>query len=488
MAFPLQGDDTCQHVLPTPLPDPYWVGFTTDLAQQLGIALNASGLPADPRWLEVLSGNSLITQEQTFSTPIATAYSGHQFGVWAGQLGDGRAILLGDIGPYELQLKGSGITRYSRMGDGRAVLRSSIREFLCSEAMHALGVPTSRALAVTGSKRPVMRETLETAAVCTRLAPSFIRVGHFEHFAAARQTDRLVELADYLLNHHYPECQDSGDPYLSLFSAISERTAKLVAHWQALGFCHGVLNSDNISALGLTIDYGPFGFMDRFQIDHICNHSDTHGRYSYQRQPQIMHWNMACLAGGMMPIFEREQSAEDAQHALQTILEKFPQHYQAAWLNQFRNKLGLIEKHDGDKDLIENLLKLMHENRVDFTNTFRLFAYVNAQGDIKSNPLRDHFLNRDAFDAWMQTYLDRLRLETRSESERQQNILNTNPKYILRNYLAQEAIEKAQQDDFSEVQKLLTILQDPFSEQTGNERYAAPPPRELEDLVLSCSS
>lgn len=488
MAFPLQGDDTCQSVLPTPLPSPYWVGFSPALGRELGISLNESGLPTDSQWLEVLSGNSLKTQEHTFLNPIATAYSGHQFGIWAGQLGDGRAILLGDIGPYEIQLKGSGITRYSRMGDGLAVLRSSIREFLCSEAMHALGVPTSRALAVTGSKKPVMREFLETAAVCTRLAPSFIRVGHFEHYAAARQTEHLQQLADYLLKVHYSECQDSEDPYLTLFMVISNRTAELVAHWQALGFCHGVLNSDNISALGLTIDYGPFGFMDQFQMDHICNHSDTQGRYAYHRQPQIMHWNMACLAGSMMPLLEKTYLTAEAQQKLQVALETFPNRYRESWLSRFRIKLGLLEDNPGDFALIENLLQLMHQSRVDFNTSFRLFAQVRTQGGIQSNPLRDHFIDRHAFDDWMQSYLDRLKLEKQSDASRHALICNTNPKFILRNYLAQQAIERAQQDDFSEVQRLLQILQDPYSEQSSQEAYAAPPPKELENIALSCSS
>jgi len=488
MAFPLQGDDTCQSIAPTPLPEPYWVGFSSSLGRELGIALNESKLPADPLWLSVLSGNALANKEHIFSNPITTAYSGHQFGIWAGQLGDGRAILLGDIGPYEIQLKGSGITRYSRMGDGRAVLRSSIREFLGSEAMHALGVPTSRALAVTGSKKPVMRETLETAAVCTRLAPSFLRVGHFEHFAAARQTERLQQLADYLLDIHYQECRDSEDPYLSLFSAMSRRSAELVAHWQSVGFCHGVLNSDNISVLGLTIDYGPFGMMDRFQMDHICNHSDSQGRYAYHNQPQIMHWNMACLAGGMLPLLEKRYSTEEAQQKLQTALEQFPTQYREAWLRRFRAKLGLTDEHDNDFPLIENLLQLMHQSRVDFTITFRLFAQVHAQADYQSNPLRDHFIDRQAFDAWMQSYLDRLKLEQRSDLSRQNAILNTNPKFVLRNYLAQHAILLAQQDDFSEIQKLLQILENPYAEQPEHEAYSAPPPKELEDIVLSCSS
>jgi uncharacterized protein YdiU (UPF0061 family) len=354
--------------------------------------------------------------------------------------------------------------------------------------MHALGVPTSRALAVTGSKKSVLRESLETAAVCTRLAPSFIRVGHFEHFAAARSTEHITTMADCLLMHHYPECQGVDDPYLALFAAISERTAKLVAHWQAIGFCHGVLNSDNISILGLTIDYGPFGFLDRFQMDHICNHSDNQGRYAYQRQPQIMHWNMACLAEAMLPLIEQRYDGENAQTHLQEALEKFPEIYRTAWLAQFRAKLGLKIENAGDMSLIESLLKLMHGNRVDFTNTFRALSHFDASHNAKSNPLRDQFLNRDAFDSWMQSYLDRLKEEKSSHAERQSHMLATNPKFVLRNYLAQTAIEKAQNDDFSEVKRLLEILQDPYSDQPGMDQYAVPPPAALEQIEVSCSS
>jgi len=488
MNFLLSGSDVCRLTQPSPIPNPYWVAISRSAAKLIGLNLGDDGLPTDPKWLEVLAGNTLETASHHFSTPISTVYSGHQFGVWAGQLGDGRAILLGEIQGQELQLKGSGKTIYSRMGDGRAVLRSSIREFLCSEAMHALGIPTTRALSVIGSDLPVRRETIETAAVCARLAPSFMRIGHFEHFAAQGNISRLQELAELLIKEHYPQCASHPEPQLELFKKICERNARLVAQWQAVGFCHGVLNSDNISVLGLTMDYGPFGFMDQFDINHICNHSDQSGRYAYHRQPQIMHWNMACLAGGMLPLLEKTDSTEVAQQKLQTALEQFPTQYRQAWLKRFRAKLGLHEEHPNDFPLIENLLQLMHQNRVDFTTTFRLFAEVQSMANDQSNPLRDHFIDRQAFDAWMQSYLDRLKLEHFSDLVRQSAILKTNPKFILRNYLAQHAIELAQQDDFSEVQKLLHILENPYAEQSEFEAYAAPPPKELEDIVLSCSS
>ncbi len=488
MAFTLSGDDAIQELQPSPIPEPYWVAFSASAAKLLNLKLKSDGHPEDEAWLNVLGGNSLETQSQKFSNPSATVYSGHQFGVWAGQLGDGRAILLGDIAGQELQLKGAGKTRYSRMGDGRAVLRSSIREFLCSEAMHALGIPTSRALSVVGSHLPVLRESMETAAVCARLAPSFIRVGHFEHFASIQNIARLKELADLVIEQHYPECRNSQNLYLELFQKISERNAKLVAQWQALGFCHGVLNSDNISILGLTIDYGPFGFLDQFQMDHICNHSDHGGRYSYQRQPQIMHWNMACLASAFIPLLELDHSEEEAQKLLTNALGEFPITYGEAWLNLFRQKLGLSAEQDDDIELIERLLQVMHDSKVDFTKLFRGLADISTNTPVNDIKLRDDFIDRNAIDQWLGDYITRLMTESSIDADRKQKMNAVNPKYILRNHLAQAAIERAQQQDFSEVAKLLSILERPFDEQEQYKEYAAPPPPDLESIEVSCSS
>ena len=488
MPFTLRGDDVCQPTPPTPLPNPYWVAFSADAANLIHIKLGANGLPQDEQWLDVLAGNELHVGEYTFSNPISTAYSGHQFGSWAGQLGDGRAILLGDIHHQELQLKGAGRTRYSRMGDGRAVLRSSIREFLCSEAMHALGIPTSRALAVVGSKQAVRRETLETAAVCSRIAPSFIRVGHFEHFASLQNNVRLKELADLLISEFYLECGIEKDPYLNLFKAISSRNAKLVAQWQSVGFCHGVLNSDNISALGLTIDYGPFGFLDHFEIDHICNHSDQGGRYAYHRQPQIMHWNMACLASAMLPLLELEHSPEESQDLLRSALEEFPVIYAKEWQQLFRLKLGLQLAHDGDTKLIERLLQAMHDSQVDFTSFFRGLSNIGKDSKPSDIVQRDQFIDRDNIDHWFNDYIDRLQSEDMSDESRRELMNRSNPKYILRNHLAQAAIEKAQQDDFSEIEKLHRILSKPFDEQQEYDAYSKPPPLDMQRVAVSCSS
>lgn len=488
MAFTLSGDDVCQATQPTPIPDPYWVAFSSSSAKLVGIPLGADNFPLDNSWLNVLSGNQLNTSSHNFPNPISTVYSGHQFGVWAGQLGDGRAILLGDIAGQELQLKGAGRTRFSRMGDGRAVLRSSIREFLCSEAMHALGIPTTRALSIVGSDLPVRRETIETAAVCARLAPSFIRVGHFEHFAATQNIVRLKELADTLITNHYPEALHAENTYLDLFKQICVRNATLVTQWQAVGFCHGVLNSDNISVLGLTIDYGPFGFLDQFQIDHICNHSDQGGRYAYHRQPQIMHWNMACLASAMIPLLELQYDEKEAQDKLRAALEEFPAIYAQTWQSLFRKKLGFATKQDEDIPLIERLLQAMHDSRIDFTSFFRKLSAIKTDAPIQKISLRDDFVDRDAIDKWFADYVTRLQSEANNDLERQVAMNQVNPKYVLRNHLAQQAIERAQAKDFSEVSKLLQILTKPFDEQPENESYALPPPPNQHAVEVSCSS
>ena len=294
-----------------PLREVQWVARSDALAHTLGLP--------DDWWqsntcLQALAGNEVLPGSQ----PLASVYSGHQFGVWAGQLGDGRALWLGEIdtplGPQEVQLKGAGLTPYSRMGDGRAVLRSSIREFLCSEAMHGLGIPTTRALAIVASPDKVLREELETAAVVTRVAPSFLRFGHFEHFAALGRQAELKQLADFAIRHYFPDLlniTEGPERYLAMLEQVVLRTASLLAHWQSVGFCHGVMNTDNMSLLGLTIDYGPFQFLDGFDPAHICNHSDHQGRYAFARQPQVAFWNLYCLGQALMPLIQVQDASVD---------------------------------------------------------------------------------------------------------------------------------------------------------------------------------
>ena len=461
-----------------PLPDPHWVATSDDCATLLGLPADWAARP-DLNALDVLSGNRTWPGMQ----PLASVYSGHQFGVWAGQLGDGRALWLGEMdtpaGPMELQLKGAGHTPYSRMGDGRAVLRSSIREFLGSEAMHGLGIATTRALCVTGSALPVRRETIETAAVVTRVAPSFIRFGHFEHFAHHDLHGELRRLADFVIAHRYPACRDAANPYVALLEQVTLRTAALMADWQSVGFCHGVMNTDNMSILGLTIDYGPFGFLDQFDPGHICNHSDHQGRYAWARQPNVGFWNLHALAQGLMPLIE------DSDLAL-AALETYKAAFADALLARWRAKLGLQAREDNDRELIDDLLRLMAADRCDFTITFRRLASFSSAGD----SVRDMFVDREAFDAWAQRYADRLARESSDPAGRPLRMNRENPKFILRNHLAEVAIRRAQAGDFTETQRLLKVLQHPFDEQdaAASAAYAGFPPEWAQSIEVSCSS
>ncbi|RYY85483.1 MAG: YdiU family protein, partial [Comamonadaceae bacterium] len=382
---------------PTPLPAPYWVGRSDAAAREIG--LDADWF-ASAAALDVFTGNAVLPG----MAPLASVYSGHQFGVWAGQLGDGRAILLGETASgHEIQLKGAGRTPYSRMGDGRAVLRSSIREFLCSEAMHALGIPTTRALCVTGSDQRVRREALETAAVVTRTAPSFVRFGHFEHFSANDRHDELRTLADFVIDAHYAACRETdrfgGNAYAALLEAVSERTAAMVAQWQAVGFCHGVMNTDNMSILGLTIDYGPFQFLDGFNPRHICNHSDSGGRYAYNQQPNIAYWNLHCLGQALLPLIGDPQVAVAALASYQSV---FPREFE----RRMGAKLGLVEAREGDRKLIEDVLALLAKEQTDWTIFWRRLTDHAAGADVQA--VRDLFADAAAFDAWLPAYSARI--------------------------------------------------------------------------------
>jgi serine/tyrosine/threonine adenylyltransferase len=460
------------------LPQPHWAARNHALASDLGCA---DWLASDTA-LPLLSG-----AVPPPGGAVATVYSGHQFGQWAGQLGDGRALLLGEwqtpLGAMECQLKGSGATPYSRMGDGRAVLRSSIREYLCSEAMHALGVPTTRALALVGSPLPVRRETIETAAVVTRIAPSFLRFGHFEHFAhTAADADHtaLRRLADTTIERLYPELQGDPQPYAALLGAVALRTASLMAQWQAVGFCHGVMNTDNMSILGLTIDYGPFGFLDAFDPNHICNHTDHAGRYAYARQPGVAFWNLHALAQALLPLIGEQDAA---LAALEPYKAAYPQAYTAA----MRRKLGLGSEQANDRDVIDGLLKLMAQDRVDYTITFRRLCAWGTS-DPANAAVRDLFIDRAAFDAWAVHYSSRLAAEHSECADRQARMLAANPKYVLRNHLAQSAIEQASTGDFSGVLHLAQVLARPFDEHPEHEALAGFPPSWAAQLEVSCSS
>ncbi|MGE0350458.1 protein adenylyltransferase SelO [Hydrogenophaga sp.] len=471
------GDAFFTRLQPTPLPAPHWVGTSPAVADLLG--LDRAWL-ASPAALDAFTGNLPIAGTQ----PLASVYSGHQFGHWAGQLGDGRAILLGEVdtpaGPQEVQLKGAGLTPYSRMGDGRAVLRSSIREFLCSEAMHALGIPTSRALCVTGSPAPVRREEIETAAVVTRVAPSFIRFGHFEHFSHNGLHGELRHLASFVIDRFYPACRAApGNPYAALLEAVSARTAEMVAQWQAVGFCHGVMNTDNMSILGLTIDYGPFQFLDAFNPGHICNHSDSGGRYAYNRQPNIAYWNLFALGQALLPLMDDQQQALDA-------LEPYKALMPAALQRHMNAKLGLERVEEGDAELTDTLMKLMAADAVDFTIFWRRLSEA-ADGAV--DPVRDLFLQREAFDAWALRWRERLCAQPGFVAgATRDRMLRTNPRVVLRNHLGELAIQRAKAGDFSELARLQLALEHPFDDLPGQDDLAAFPPDWASQIEISCSS
>ena len=465
-------------VCPTPVPDPYLVCYSPEALTLLDLDTREM---TRPELIETLAGNQLLPGMDA----LAALYAGHQFGHYVPQLGDGRAILLGEVKNaagegWEVQLKGAGRTPYSRGGDGRAVLRSSIREFLCSEAMHALGIPTTRALAIVGSDRPVYREEEETAALVTRLAPSFVRFGSFEVFYYRNQIEPIKHLADYVIARYYPELAGLADPYPEFLRQVTLRTADLMAQWQAVGFSHGVMNTDNMSILGLTLDYGPFGFLDAFDPGYVCNHSDTGGRYAFDQQPDVAAWNLTKLAQALVPLM----SVETASQAIGA----YPQVFGRAYLERMAAKFGLMPG-DDTVPLIMDALQLLAQNRVDYTIFMRRLCDFDSTAGALNAPLRDLFLDRAAFDAWAARYAAALRRQGPDDATRSHALRARNPKYILRNHLAEIAIRQAADHrDYSEVDRLHCLLTRPFDEQPEFESYAAEPPDWARKIEVSCSS
>ncbi len=468
-----------ERVKPTPFPNPYVVSVNPDAAGLLNLDPGEFTRPDFP---EYFCGAKLLPG----SDPLAMLYSGHQFGHYVPQLGDGRAILLGEVKnekgePWELQLKGAGLTRFSRDGDGRAVLRSTIREYLCGEAMHGLGIPTTRSLCIVAGEEIVWREKPEPGAMLLRMAPSHVRFGSFEVFFYRRQHEYLKVLADYVIDHHYPSVREAENPYVRLLHEVAMRTGYLVAQWQAVGWAHGVLNTDNMSILSLTLDYGPYGFMERYDPSFICNHSDHQGRYSFQHQPDIGYWNIRALAQALSPLLD------DA------AIQMAPDLYEQAMLKKYaelmRGKLGLLETHAGDDKLVTNLLNLMDSSRVDYTTFFRALGDFQQEGPSPNSIVRDFFLHREVFDDWAIRYRERLLAEKSQDVERKIRMDQMNPKYILRNYLAEHAIQQATgEKDYSEIDRLLKLLSHPFTEQPGMEAYALPAPDDSPSIIVSCSS
>jgi len=362
------------------------------------------------------------------------------------------------------------------MGDGRAVLRSTIRESLASEAMHYLGIPTTRALSIVTSDTPVMRETREQGAMLMRIAESHVRFGHFEHFYYRRQPEKVRELADFVIRHHWPHLQEEPDRYVAWFRDVVRRTAVMIARWQAVGFAHGVMNTDNMSILGLTMDYGPYGFLDDYNPAFICNHSDYQGRYSFENQPVVAQWNLQRLAQSLSPFI--------AVDALNAALDEYQTELLTEYGSLMRSKLGLFVPQEGDNEILNALFALMVREGSDYTRTFRMLSHTEQQS--AASPLRDEFIDRGAFDNWFATYRQRLQQEGIDDAQRQQQMQSVNPAVVLRNWLAQRAIDAAEQGDMAELERLHEILRQPFSDRSDD--YARRPPDWGKRLEVSCSS
>lgn len=483
-------------VQPTPVRAPRLLALSPAVAAAIGFSAEDTDRA---RFVEVFAGNALIEGMQ----PIATNYGGHQFGHWAGQLGDGRAISLGEVigsdgRRHELQLKGAGPTPYSRRADGRAVLRSSLREFLCSEAMHALGVPTTRALSLVASGDAVVRDILyagdpkpEPGAIVCRVAPGFLRFGHFELPASRGEQALLRQLWNFMCARDFPEFEGAADRDAQVFRAICERTGLLMAQWMRVGFVHGVMNTDNLSVLGLTIDYGPYGWMEDFDPAWTPNTTDAEGRrYAFGRQPQIAHWNLSCLAGALSSLFEDQEPLRDG-------LRAYAESFNRAHAGFNAGKLGLLDPQEGDTALSQRLYGLMHAAQLDFTLTFRALMDIDAAAadvDLLGPVSYDETAfqtQRPALAAWLSDYAQRLAGEA-APAPRRERMAALNPLYVPRNWLAQQAIDAAEQGDLAPLHRLQAVLERPYEEQAGAEAYAQKRPdwarHRAGCSMLSCSS
>ncbi|MRX28049.1 YdiU family protein [Kangiella sp. HZ709] len=482
---------------------PKLLSYSKEVADLLQINTSNS-LSAE--WQAILAGAKLAEN----SIPFAMRYAGHQFGNWAGQLGDGRAINLGNLvvnnQPLELQLKGAGPTPYSRAGDGFAVLRSSVREYLCSEAMHHLGIPTTRALSLMASGDSVTRDMFydghpekEIGAIVCRVAPSFIRFGNFQIHAAYQELDLLKQLADFTIRNYFSHLiPQSGsitkETYITWFSAICHNTADMIVHWQRVGFVHGVMNTDNMSIHGLTIDYGPYGFLDNFDPDWTPNTTDAQGkRYRYANQPYIAHWNLVKLAEAIYPLIEDTKPLED-------ILNQFPQYYEDQWQNMMAHKLGLDTVSEQDSSLFKDLEKLLAMAETDMTIFYRELAKFDGQLDSVNSLTESAYYNPQSLsndylkarNQWFFAYSARLQQNSITEAEKIALMNRTNPKYLLRNFLSQVAIDKADAGDCSEIEILLEIMRNPYAEQPQYQDYYQKRPEWARHKagcsMLSCSS
>jgi uncharacterized protein YdiU (UPF0061 family) len=456
---------------PTPVKEPKLIKVNEPLAGHLGL---------DPDWLKSQDGVRMLAGNLVpeGAAPLAMAYAGHQFGSWVPQLGDGRAILLGEVVDADgtrrdIQLKGAGRTPFSRGGDGRAVLGPVLREYIVSEAMAALGVPTTRALAAVTTGEHVWREMAEQGAVLTRVAKSHVRIGTFEFFANRGDVEGVRSLADYVIARHYPEIAGADEPYRALLDAVVGRVAALVAQWLHIGFIHGVMNTDNMSVTGETIDYGPCAFMDNYHPGTVYSSIDAHGRYAYANQPRIAHWNLSRLAGALLPLMgeDREKAVAMAQETLDT----FPARFGDAYIAGFRRKLGLAEAREEDADLLQDLLDRMAENEADLTLTFRRLSDAAAGGAEDDARVGELFREPAAFTEWVLKWRQRLGVENISPAERSAAMKSVNPAFIPRNHRIQQAIDAAQCGDFTRFEELNAVLSKPYEDQPEYADYLNPP-------------
>lgn len=490
-------------VKPTIHANPKLIHVNFEIANKLGITVAQTN---SIDFLNVFSGKEIYPETQ----PFAMNYAGHQFGNWAGQLGDGRAINLFEIDvdneTFTLQLKGAGKTPYSRNADGLAVLRSSIREYLCAEAMHHLGVPTTRSLSLLSSGNQVLRDKLydgnpdyEKGAIVARVAPSFIRFGSFEVHAARQEYDVLKQLADFTIENYYPDLStalDRKEKYILFFKSVCDKTRKMIVHWQRVGFVHGVMNTDNMSIHGITIDYGPYGWLEDFNLSWTPNTTDSqHHRYAYGNQPEIALWNLYQLANALYPLIEEAKPLEE-------ILNNFGKLYDQDYLEMMKRKLGIFKENEVNDSIVNSLLENLQLLETDYTIFFRNLSNVqkNDSVEIAFEKVKFSFYNetlitevfKNKWINWFENYLKKIQLESITDDERKEKMNLINPKYVLRNYMAQLAIDKANEDDYSQINELFLLLQKPYEEQPQNEKWFAKRPDWARDKVgcsmLSCSS
>ncbi|OBZ95978.1 hypothetical protein ADU59_06190 [Pararhizobium polonicum] len=455
---------------PTPVSEPWLITFNRPLAAELGLDADA----LEREGAAIFSGNLIPDGAE----PLGMAYAGHQFGQFVPLLGDGRAILLGEVidrngKRRDIQLKGAGKTPYSRRGDGRAALGPVLREYIVSEAMHALGIPATRALAAVVTGEPVYRERALPGGVITRVAASHIRVGTFQFLAARGDTDGLKVLADYVIDRHYPDIKSSERPYLALLEAVVERQASLIARWLAVGFIHGVMNTDNCAVSGETIDFGPCAFLDAYDPAKVFSSIDRGGRYAYGSQPAIGQWNMARLAETLLPLLDPEPS--EAVNLANDVIAGYGARFQNHWLAGMKAKIGLYAEEDGDLDLVQGLLSAMHRNEADFTLTFRRLCDA-AESTAGDAALRGLFTDPADIDAWLVAWRERTGRETLSDAQTADAMRTVNPAFIPRNHRIEQAIRAAEDDgDFSLFEALVAVLAKPYEDQPGFAPLAEPP-------------